>query len=173
TVLINLCSAVPGVEPATSHAYSAGRRELQSIGHGLLVTFCYRHRRPNRQGSPGHGTGICIRAEAPLANSSQVSGSVVQYQRGSPAWRHCPVPLFPPRGCTSVVWLPVWLPGVVSSANVRMPGLRWNLDARLEPTASPRLACPLLRSMMAPIGRAALGGMDATYGTSRDRYRFG
>ncbi len=46
--------------------------------------------RPNRQGSPGHGTGICIRAEAPLAKSSQASGSVVQW--GSPAWRHCPVP---------------------------------------------------------------------------------
>jgi hypothetical protein len=40
-------------------------RELQSIGHGLLVTFYYRHGRPNRQGSPGHGTGICVRAEAP------------------------------------------------------------------------------------------------------------
>jgi len=92
-------------------------RELQSIGHGLLVTFCSCHRGPNRQGSPGHGTGICIRAEAPLVKSSQVSGSVVQ--RGSPAWRHCPGP-FPPQGCTSVVWFPVWLPNGRKGAGIHM-----------------------------------------------------
>jgi hypothetical protein len=54
-------------------------RELQSISHELLVTFCYRHRRINRQGSPGHGSSICVWAEAPLARSLQVSGSVVQW----------------------------------------------------------------------------------------------
>lgn len=90
-------------------------RELQSIGHGLLVTFCSRNRGPNRQGSPDHRNGICIRAEAPLAKSSQVSGSAVQWGRlrGGIALSR------PAQGCTSVVWLPAWLPNGRKGAGIR------------------------------------------------------
>ena len=94
TELADLHSAHPNPGSQKSPKYSICANCNQSAT-GLLVTFRSRHRGLNRQGSPDHGTGICIRAEAPLAKSSQVSGSVVQW--GSPAWRHRPVP-FPATG---------------------------------------------------------------------------
>jgi hypothetical protein len=53
-------------------------RELQSISHKLLVTICYRHRRPDRQGSPRHRTSICVPAKGELC-ATAVTVAEIRY----------------------------------------------------------------------------------------------
>jgi len=49
-----------------------------AINWAPIVSYLrHRHHRHDRQGSPGQGTGLCVRTKAPLVMSS-VSGSVVQ-----------------------------------------------------------------------------------------------
>ena len=86
------------------------------IGHELLVTFCHRHRRSDRQGSPA--TGPASASGRKRRSLSRHRCQDLSYSGGRLRGGIALSP-FPPQGCTSAVWLPAWLPNGRKGSSIR------------------------------------------------------